>query len=633
MSYIGLRPVTQSLSTSTELFSGDGSTLQFTLAQGVGKASDLIVMVGSTLQRPGVNYTAASTTLVFTAGNAPTAGTNNITVSYLAGSLNTVYLSANAFPAGSTTSPSIYVTTAASTGIYWPSTSSIALTAAGNTRVTISDAAQGVASGTTSGALRVSGGAGVTGAGYFGGTLYATGTTVATNSSTGALIVSGGVGIAGAVYVGGTMSVSGGLTVSGAFNTTATNSLTVNTPFLFLANTNVGNSVDIGFVGQYNDGTQRYTGLFRAQTDGAYKLFTNLTNQPTTLVDVANVSYQYADLWIGSGNITSTTNSTSSTTGGLLTMGGIGSRGSIYVNSLNSAVAIGNGGTSGTGSIGASGAIFGAFWGTTANFNNTVTLNSSNQTVAITNGGTSGTGTIGASGAVFNNVFAQTFTGNLTSIGKATIGATTNTGVAASSAAYISGDITVASGASTGKIWFGSGGTGNIDFNTSTYTLGSGSLIPSANVTYNLGSTTAWWSTVYASTFSGISTTAKYADLAENYLADSAYQPGTVLDFGGEAEVTQSSSDMSTKVAGVVSTNPAHLMNTGLEGETVVALALSGRVPCQVQGTVAKGDLMVSAGNGSARAEANPKVGSIIGKALENFSGDNGIIEVVIGKN
>jgi hypothetical protein len=72
-------------------------------------------------------------------------------------------------------------------------------------------------------------------------------------------------------------------------------------------------------------------------------------------------------------------------------------------------------------------------------------------------------------------------------------------------------------------------------------------------------------------------------------------------------------------------------MNTGLAGDNVVALALTGRVPCLVQGNVRKGDMMVSAGNGRARAEANPSVGSVIGKAIENFDGLEGVIEVVVG--
>ena len=158
----------------------------------------------------------------------------------------------------------------------------------------------------------------------------------------------------------------------------------------------------------------------------------------------------------------------------------------------------------------------------------------------------------------------------------------------------------------------------------------SGTIAANANNTINIGASGTTFATVYATTFSGVSTTAKYADLAENYQADAEYAPGTVVHFGGEFEVTACDTDGCTSVAGIVSTNPAHLMNTGLEGANVVAVALNGRVPCQVQGIVAKGDLMVSAGNGRARAEANPKVGSVIGKALANSEGD-AVIEVVVG--
>jgi hypothetical protein len=73
-------------------------------------------------------------------------------------------------------------------------------------------------------------------------------------------------------------------------------------------------------------------------------------------------------------------------------------------------------------------------------------------------------------------------------------------------------------------------------------------------------------------------------------------------------------------------------MNAGLDAEHVAIVAFTGRVPTSVTGTVAKGDLMVSNGDGTARAEADPKAGSIIGKALENFAGDTGVIEVVIGR-
>jgi hypothetical protein len=126
-------------------------------------------------------------------------------------------------------------------------------------------------------------------------------------------------------------------------------------------------------------------------------------------------------------------------------------------------------------------------------------------------------------------------------------------------------------------------------------------------------------------------TTAVYADLAEQYQADAEYEAGTVLMFGGEFEVTVAEDD-TVRVAGVVSTNPAYLMNSDLNGLNTVAIALQGRVPCKVKGRIRKGDMLVAAGGGYARATDNPKFGAIIGKALENFDGDEGVIEVVVGR-
>ena len=125
----------------------------------------------------------------------------------------------------------------------------------------------------------------------------------------------------------------------------------------------------------------------------------------------------------------------------------------------------------------------------------------------------------------------------------------------------------------------------------------------------------------------------KYADLAELYSADAAYTPGTVVSFGGDREITLTTLDTDPCVAGVVSTNPAHLMNSGIFCEFPTALALQGRVPCRVVGHVTAGAMMVSAGNGCARAEKSPAMGTVIGKAVENFSENMpGIIEIVVGR-
>jgi len=130
---------------------------------------------------------------------------------------------------------------------------------------------------------------------------------------------------------------------------------------------------------------------------------------------------------------------------------------------------------------------------------------------------------------------------------------------------------------------------------------------------------------------SGSRLEATYADLAEYYVADFDYEPGTVLEFGGEFEVTLAE-DGTTRVAGVVSTEPAYVMNSSCEGDHIVALALQGRVPTKVRGKIKKGDMLISGGEGYAKHSPSPTIGTVIGKALENFNGTEGLIEVAIGR-
>lgn len=126
---------------------------------------------------------------------------------------------------------------------------------------------------------------------------------------------------------------------------------------------------------------------------------------------------------------------------------------------------------------------------------------------------------------------------------------------------------------------------------------------------------------------------ATYADLAEYYSASAEYEPGTVLVFGGDAEVTTTTLRDDTRVAGIVTTDPAYIMNEGLEG-TRVCIALAGRVPCKVVGRVKKGDLLTTAASAGYAVKAmDPKLGSIIGKALEDKDyGEAGVIEVAVGR-
>lgn len=130
----------------------------------------------------------------------------------------------------------------------------------------------------------------------------------------------------------------------------------------------------------------------------------------------------------------------------------------------------------------------------------------------------------------------------------------------------------------------------------------------------------------------GTASSALYADLAEKYLSDINYDPGTVLEIGGTKEVTICTSYGSVAVAGIVTTKPAYLMNDGLEGG--VAIALKGRVPCKVIGPVKKGDLLYPSDfPGHAEVKRNGVVtdpASIIAKALQDFDGEQGVIEVMV---
>jgi hypothetical protein len=144
----------------------------------------------------------------------------------------------------------------------------------------------------------------------------------------------------------------------------------------------------------------------------------------------------------------------------------------------------------------------------------------------------------------------------------------------------------------------------------------------------DIGSISSTFGTVYAQ-----STTAQYADLAEKYLADCSLEPGEVVIFGGGSEITKTSVSHDTRVAGVISTNPAYIMNHGIDGQTV---ALTGRTPCKVLGPVSKGDLVVASGVPGVAMKMDRELyqpGCIIGKSLEDVIADDiVIIEIAIGR-
>jgi hypothetical protein len=215
------------------------------------------------------------------------------------------------------------------------------------------------------------------------------------------------------------------------------------------------------------------------------------------------------------------------------------------------------------------------------------------------------------------------------------------TGIAGGGLAWTTQANTPPVSASPGDFWYNSTtqiryqytntGTSNVWIDLSNPTvfasITAGQIInANANGVGNIGSDGASFNTVFAR-----ATQAQYADLAEKYTADADYAPGTVVVFGGIAEITQSCQTHDTRVAGVISTEPAFLMNAGDQG---LPVALTGRVPCQVQGPINKGDLLVTSDlAGTAQRLVDWKPGCVIGKSLETIQ-DNVVktIEIVVGR-
>ena len=238
----------------------------------------------------------------------------------------------------------------------------------------------------------------------------------------------------------------------------------------------------------------------------------------------------------------------------------------------------------------------------------TVTSGTTSVTGNITGGNLVTVGQISATGNITGNYFTgngSALTGIIVSAGAQIINGTSNVTVASSgNVTVVVAGSTIATYATTGEYV-----TGIIS--------ATGNITSSGNI-------------------NGVNLNSTNADLAELYLSDIEYSPGTVVEFGGQYEITITNKSHSSAVAGIVSTDPGHLMNSALIGAHTVAVALTGRVPCQVVGTIHKGDRLVSSsipGVATALDITQYQPGCIIGKALENYDSiNNGIIEVAVGR-
>jgi len=177
--------------------------------------------------------------------------------------------------------------------------------------------------------------------------------------------------------------------------------------------------------------------------------------------------------------------------------------------------------------------------------------------------------------------------------------------------------------------------TGNItggNLSVSTGTVSVGNIVnTNANGVGNIGSPSLFFNVVDAR-----ATSAQYADLAEMYQAVKQLDAGQVVEFGGSAEIQKTAASHSVRIAGIVSSNPSYIMNAGMDLPNTTAVALTGRVPCYVTGTIRKGDRLVSSdipGVATVLDVARYQPGCIIGKAIEAYdSQEIGRIEVAVGR-
>lgn len=404
-------------------------------------------------------------------------------------------------------------------------------------------------------------------------------TSPSTSTTTGAVILSGGLGVAGNVYLANlTVPASGGIYANIFGNVTMPAQ-----PFI----TSLGTLSSLQMAGTI-------TALnINPNTNISYSLGSGTSNR-------------WGKIWTFDMDLSGTlTGGTINGTGGTHT-------GNIAINTSGAAALTTTAAVAELFNINATTVRIGAA-ATTKFDNNTKATSTSTGAVIVAGGIAITTGNLYIGGSAGNAIVA---TGQIITNGVLDTSSNTQATSTTSGALQIQGGASL----TQGNLYIG-GSAG-------TAIVATGNIIPSSNnsVNNNIGSDTAWWNTFY-----GVSTQARYADLAERYVADFDYEPGTVVVFGGDQEITTTSTFGDVRVAGAVSTNPAYLMNAANAG---LPVALRGRVPVKVLGAVSKGDLLVTSvqpGFAQSVGQNNSYGQAVFAKSLVT-DGTNGskIIEAVI---
>jgi hypothetical protein len=389
---------------------------------------------------------------------------------------------------------------------------------------------------------------------------------------------------------------------------------------------------DAGFAGNiFNQGNLRLGASGNAAVVIVTGTGANVTGYVTATANVTGANIITAGFASATGNITG---------GNISTTGLLTAAGNVIGGNINSAAAI-----SAVGLITAGGNVTGANIAT-----NGIVTAAGNITGGniLTSGQLSAGGAVNATGNITGgNIITSggvTATGTITASGNIVAGSgrfflgdgglLSNVSAAISVTRIENGTSNVAVGTSGGSVTIGVAGTANVVVISTTGVTTNGLTVPSitksgSNAVGNIGSSSNYFNQVFAT-----ATTALYADVAERFAADEVLVPGTVVELGGTQEITRSQTDLSENVFGVISTRPAYTMNGGAgDDDTHPKVAMTGRVPVLVTGVVKKGDRLVSAGNGIARAAKPGEATAFntIGRSLvDKTTPESGTIEAIV---
>ena len=389
---------------------------------------------------------------------------------------------------------------------------------------------------------------------------------------------------------------------------------------------------DAGFAGNiFNQGNLRLGASGNAAVVIVTGTGANVTGYVTATANVTGANIITAGFASATGNITG---------GNISTTGLLTAAGNVIGGNINSAAAI-----SAVGLITAGGNVTGANIATNGIVTAAGNITGGN---VLTSGQLSAGGAVNATGNITGgNIITSggvTATGTITASGNIVAGSgrfflgdgglLSNVSAAISVTRIENGTSNVAVGSSGGNVTIGVAGTANVVVISTTGVTTNGLTVPSitksgSNAVGNIGSSSNYFNQVFAT-----ATTALYADVAERFAADEVLVPGTVVELGGTQEITRSQTDLSENVFGVISTRPAYTMNGGAgDDDTHPKVAMTGRVPVLVTGVVKKGDRLVSAGNGIARAAKPGEATAFntIGRSLvDKTTPKSGTIEAIV---